>query len=101
MSRKATESKVATVSTTVIEMSDFSFTSGYLGGARAALVSAFDHDALITFDGTDPNATTGLGHPLSAVYFNPMYIDGIENVVRIKLIRAGATDSKVTITLLR
>ena len=99
MNRMAIQSKVATVSTTVIVMDDFSFTSGYVNTARGVLVSAWDHDVLLTFDGTDPSIGTGLGHPISA---NTWYeIEGIENIPRIKLVRAGATDALVTITLLR
>ena len=100
MSRKALQSKVATVSTTVIEMSDFSFSTGYVNSARAALVSAYDQDVLLTFDGTDPASATGLGHMISETYQNWCLVEGLENVVRIKLVRASS-DAKVTITLLR
>jgi len=101
MARRAMETKVKVVSDTVIVMDDFSFTDNYVNGARAALISTFDQNVLLTFDGTDPAMGTGLGHMISATYQNWFMVEGIRNVPNIKLVRATGSDAKVTITLLK
>ena len=100
MSRFAKETKVAVVGTIVADMDDFSFTEPYVDQARAALVSTYDERVLITFDGTDPVAASGLGHVVSTTGGNWYLVEGGENVQNLKLVRDSA-DAKVTITLLR
>jgi len=94
--RKAIEMKGTTVSTTVLEMSDFGFTSQFLYDARRAIVTAVTQNAMITWDGTDPTAT--LGHPVVA-NGDWVIIENGANIQRIKLIRQGGSDANVTITL--
>ena len=98
--RHALETKVATVSTTVVGLSDFGFTTGFLNVASYAIVTTWDSVVLLTFDGTDPDATTGLGHALSPDN-EPRIIGSKQDTIRLKFIRAADTDAKVTVTIMR
>lgn len=94
--KRATEMKGATVSTTVLEMSDFSFTGQFLYEARRAVISAVTQNIMITWDGTDPTAT--LGHQVVA-NGDWVVVENGANIQRLKFIRQGGSDGNVTITL--
>lgn len=92
--RRAKETKSASVSSTVVPLSGFSFTAAELQKASYALITCVTDAVMVTFDGTDPTAT--LGHPVQEE-LGRLEVIG-PDVQLIKLIRASG-DATATITI--
>lgn len=89
--------KQYTVSSSIVDLSDFGFSESDL--LRMELGTIYTKaDILVTYDGeNDPVASPEFGIYLaSGTIFS---ITGHENLDQLEMLRAGATDSLVTITL--
>jgi hypothetical protein len=89
--------KAATISDTAVAISaaGWSWTTGDLAAADAAVITAFTQPAVVTWDGTTPTATLGAYIPAGG----SVRIEGNINVQRVQLIRASGSDATVSITL--
>lgn len=98
MSDYAYQSRVAqhaTVSGTALELSDFGFTAAQIASAKFAMVSPIGGGVNYLCTGDDP--TPAFGHPI--VEKGSVSIRGQENLDDFKIVRNGAVDVEVTITL--
>ena len=93
----AFRTKVLTVSSSVVAITDagWSWTAGDVDAADSAVIGVHGAGVTMTWDGTTPTATTGV--PLAAGATCVMSGNG--NVRNVKLIRSGASDATVSITL--
>lgn len=95
--RLAYRTKAATISNSAVAISaaGWSWTSGDLAKADAAVVSAIGNGVSLTWDGTTPTATLGMPLPAGST----VEIEGNGNVQALQLIRSGSGDATVSITL--
>ncbi len=95
----AYRTKAATISDAAVAVSaaGWSWTAGDLAAADVAYVSAIGQGVSLTWDGTTP--TAALGMPLAAG--STVELQGNANIQAIQLIRSGASDATVSITLAR
>ena len=75
--------------------SDFGFSAAQLAAMRKARISAMTNAVTFRQDGTSPTAT--VGHPIAAGEM--IEIDGYNNLVNLEMIRSGAGDAVVTVTI--
>lgn len=88
-----------TVSTAALGVTASKLLINQEGGFRKRAVKAFitveSQPVRFRIDGTDP--TAAVGHPLAAG--DSISIEGEQNVSRLRLIRSGASDATVQVTL--
>lgn len=88
-------SQHATVSGTALELTDFGFTAAQISAARYAMISPIGGGVNYLYTGDTPTAT--FGHPI--VEKGTVTVRGQTNVANLQIIRNGASDVEVTITL--
>ena len=95
--RKATETKSATISNSVVNITDstWDWTEQLLLKARRAVVSCRSAGVMITWSGVDP--TTTFGHPIVANGWAAIEHQG--DIIRLRFLKEAGTDVEVTITL--
>lgn len=91
------QTKTAAIADSAVAISagGWAWTAGNLALAERAVVSAWTNGVSLTWDGTTPTATTGL--PLAAG--ETVMIDGNANIQALQMIRSGASNATVSITL--
>lgn len=92
---QALDSKSATVGSTVVTMSSFSFSAGVLSKARYATITSHTAGVVFTYHGGDPTALSG--HAIATG--GTVQLQGNANVNALRLIRSSSTDATVSITL--
>lgn len=93
--QRSYESRGSTVSSSVVPLANFGFGAGVLGRAMWAIISAHSNGVNLTLTGQNPTATFGI--PIAAG--GSLVIWGQTDIQRIALIRSGAADAQVTVTL--
>jgi hypothetical protein len=86
----------ATISNTVINMTQIGFTLAQLSQVKRALVTVDAQSIRMTYDGSTPSAT--FGH-LAGSNVASFYLEGNQNVKNLQFFRGGGTDAEITITL--
>jgi hypothetical protein len=93
----AFRTKAATISSAAVAISaaGWSWVTGDLAAADQCVITAHTQPVVVTWDGTTPTATLGMYVGAGAT----VVISGNQNVQRVNLIRQGAADATVSITL--
>lgn len=93
----AYQTKAATIADSAVAISaaGWAWTAGNLALAERAVVSAWTNGVSMTWDSTTPTAT--LGMPIAAGA--TVTVEGNANIQAIQLIRSGAANATVSITL--
>lgn len=92
---KALDCKTATVSSTAVTMSSFSFADGALSKAQFATITSHTAGVVFTYHGANPTALSGHAIPAGGT----VQLQGNANVHALRLIRSSSTDATVSITL--
>jgi hypothetical protein len=82
-------------STVGISNTNFGFSTAGIAAAQVAVLSAYDYQVVVTYDGSDPAAKQGLPLPAN----NTIKVLGQPNIANLIFIRGESTDAVLSVIL--